>query len=92
MKKIKEPRKITFAEVLIKLEELRTISRHSRKPTPEQREVLMKARTGETVVSYVQLQELWEEAGWGKVAASTLSRMLRGIRGEQQREKGHEKR
>jgi hypothetical protein len=73
MTKIKEPKPITFAEVMKKLEELRMSTRMKKVFTPQMDELLLSARTGGQVVSYRNIQILWEQAGWGHVAQSTLA-------------------
>ena len=74
--KTKEPKPITYDEVMAKLDELRARPYNGKTFTPQMEQVLMKARTpdkeGKTV-SFAALQQLWIDAGWGKVAKSTLS-------------------
>jgi hypothetical protein len=68
--------KLTVKEAMKNLDEYRIRPYNGVRFTPEMEQLLLKARTPDAdgrVVSFVKLQELWKELGWGNIAKSTLS-------------------
>ena len=68
---MKEP-VITFEELMKELEKFRINRSRKRLLTKHQEKFIKKCRDYPIPVPYIQMAELWERAGWGKVGASTM--------------------
>jgi hypothetical protein len=77
--KTKEPKPITYNEVMSKLDELRRNPKIEKHFTPQMDALLLKARTGKKVVPFSEIMKLWEELGWGHIAHATLSVRLKTL-------------
>jgi len=70
--------KITYEELMSEVDKYKVPLKNT-DLTDEQKEFIIKCRTGDKVVPFQKMADLWEMAGWGSSTEASMRRYLKKV-------------